>query len=120
MSDNMKMRKKLYYTHTLHNHKVVYMSETKCPRRLESCIIIMLYNHRYTSKKDFFECSLQTIKKAFKICHKSMIYMNQSGGAKISYEKNLFFIKNIIERNNKKILSIKSKIKTLDNKLLKK
>ena len=34
----MKTRKRLYDTHTLHNHKVILLKETQHPTKLEKCL----------------------------------------------------------------------------------
>ena len=80
-TNNMHLRKKIYDTHTLHKHKVVYLQETDCAVKLESCVRSVLYDYRY-GKKDFYECSLLKIKKAFKSCLRSFscVSDNQIGG----------------------------------------
>lgn len=118
MTGNMALRKKLYNTHTLHNHEIVHIVESPCPNRLEACVRVMLYDHRYTNKKDFFECSLATIKKAFKICIESMECIKQKGGSKTSkkinkspiIEKSLVNAKNSVRRLERKIKSLNKKL----------
>lgn len=80
MTDNMKKRKSLYDTHTFHKKKVVYMMETECPLRLETCVRAMLYKYRYKNKKDYYVCDIEKIKKAFKNCKESIECMEQNGG----------------------------------------
>jgi hypothetical protein len=80
MTNCMNKRKSLYDTHTLHKKKVIHMIESDCPLRLETCIRSMLYDKRYKNNKDYFICSLQTIKRAFTTCLKSIECMNQKGG----------------------------------------
>lgn len=72
MTTNMNARKRLYKTHSAHDHQVVMFKETQCPVKLETCIRAMLYDYRYQKGRDFYECSLKTIKKAFKECYKSI------------------------------------------------
>lgn len=81
---DMTKRKKIYDTHMLHKKKVVYMVESKNPLQLEMCVRSMLYDYRYKNKKDFYMCSLETIKKAFSKCEKSIADMVQKGGS-LSY-----------------------------------
>ena len=40
----------------------------------------MLYNYRIKNKKNFYECDIKIIKKAFKKCDESIKCMNQTGG----------------------------------------
>lgn len=85
MTGNMKLRKKLYDTHTLHDHDVVMIRESKCPSRLEACLKSMLYDYRYGNKKDFYVCSLRKIKLSIGKCVKSMDCIDkQKGGSKRS------------------------------------
>lgn len=78
----MKKRKQIYNTHTLHNHSVVYIKETRCPVKLESCLRSLLYDHRYKNNKDFYVCSLTKIKNAFKYCERDIkkCSIDQTGG----------------------------------------
>jgi prophage antirepressor-like protein len=104
MTNCMNKRKSLYDTHSLHKKKVVHMIESVCPLRLESCVRSMLYEKRYKNNKDYFICSLQTIKRAFTTCLKSIECMNQEGGSNNNF-------------SDKKILSLKNKSNTLKAKL---
>ena len=83
LTNNMKNRKQIYDTHTLHKKQIVLYENVDNPIRLEKCIQTMLYNYRYKNKKDFFICSLTVIKKAFKSCLTTLNSMNdttQTGG----------------------------------------
>jgi prophage antirepressor-like protein len=81
MTGNMASRKKIYNTHTLHNHTVVHFVTADCPLQLESCVRALLYKYRYTNKKDFFVCNLSVIKRAFTKCIKNLKEMDvQTGG----------------------------------------
>lgn len=71
-TDDLNKRIKIYNTHSLHNKKVAYYTEVKCPLQLETCIRSMLYNYRYKNRKDFFKCPLSKIKKAFSKCIKTI------------------------------------------------
>lgn len=87
MTGNMAKRKNIYNTHTLHNHKVVLIKQTKCPIQLVSCIKAMLYNNWYyfsgKVKKDFYKCTLNKLKSSFNQCFKSIECINkQKGGSK--------------------------------------
>lgn len=81
-TSNMNSRKKVYDSHTLHKHDVVYEKKTNDPIRLESCLKSMLRGKRYKNNKDFYVCSLSTIKKSFNMCLKSMreVDKDQIGG----------------------------------------
>lgn len=80
MTQNMNRRKKSYDTHTLHKQNVVLIQKTNNPIRLETCIRSMLYEKRYKNRKDFYICSLQEIKNAFKVCVKNLNKTDQKGG----------------------------------------
>lgn len=101
-TDDMTQRKKIYDTHMLHKKKVVHMKEFDDPLRLEMCVRSMLYDYRYKNKRDLFICNLETVKKAFNECEKSIANMIQKGGAcYVDLE-----IKNInkkIKKNNEKL-----------------
>ena len=112
MTDDMKKRKSLYDTHTLHKMKVVYIMESDCPLRLETCIRAMLYKYRYKNKKDYYICNIQQIKKAFKNCKESIECMEQNGGG----IKNNFIIDEI-NKLTKKYTELNNKIKVLKQKL---
>jgi prophage antirepressor-like protein len=80
-TDNMNKRIKIHNTHSLHNKKVVHYVELLCPLQLETCIRSMLYKYRYKNKKDYFNCSLNKIIKAFDKCIESIQCIeNQTGG----------------------------------------
>lgn len=68
MTSDMKMRKRVYNTHTLHNKPVVYYVIHACPLRLEMCIHFMLYDYKYNIKKSYYDCSLSLIKDVFDGC----------------------------------------------------
>ena len=96
MTMNMKNRKEVINSHTLHKQPVAFYLETNCPRQLETCIRCMLYDFRYMDRKDFFICSLQRIKMAFRSCARNITKMknkscsgsktskNQKGGNKFT------------------------------------
>jgi prophage antirepressor-like protein len=85
-TDNMNKRIKIYNTHSLHNKKVIYYVELLCPLQLETCIKSMLYKYRYKNRKDYFNCSLNKIIKAFKKCIESIKCVeNQTGGNLTSF-----------------------------------
>jgi|SRR5579872_679682 len=82
-TNNMKLRKQVYNTHTLHKHSVVFMKECKCPTRLERCLRIMLYKFRYKNNKDFYVCELNKIKNGIAKCLQDFKQMDeQKGGSK--------------------------------------
>ena len=83
----MNKRIQIHNTHSLHNKKVVHYIELSCPLQLETCIRSMLYKFRYKNKKDYFKCSLNTIKKAFDKCTESIECIeNQNGGNILLYK----------------------------------
>jgi len=85
-TDNMNKRIKIYNTHSLHNKKVIYYVELLCPLQLETCIKSMLYKYRYKNRKDYFNCNLNKIIKAFKKCIESIKCVeNQTGGNLTSF-----------------------------------
>lgn len=81
MTGDMAKRKQLYDTHSIYKRKIAHMVETNCPIRLESCVKAMLYDYRIKDRKNFYECKLATIKKAFTKCVESIECMNQKGGS---------------------------------------
>jgi len=119
-TNDMKHRKSIYDTHTLHKRNVPHYVEYDCPLQLESCIRAMLYKHRYQDKRDFFECKLQKVKNAFKRCLEILKYMNcedseleddaQKGG------RSTFIMKEINKLSKKKD-ELRNKIKTANQKL---
>ena len=104
-TDDMNKRIKIYNTHSIHNKTVVHYVEIQCPLQLESCIKSMLYKYRIKNRKDFFDCSLNKIKKAFDICMDSIkcIESEQNGGSRyiVTYYENklneLYTLINIAE-----------------------
>ena len=88
-TDDMNKRIKIYNTHSIHNKKVVHYTEIKCPLQLETCLKSMLYKYRIKNKKEYYYCSLNKIKQAFKVCINSIkcIETEQNGGTveKITY-----------------------------------
>lgn len=124
---SMNLRTQIYNTHTLHNYKVPYFIETTNHFSVESCIKCVLRNYRYVydknTKKDIYNCSLNTIKKAFATC----VYgVKQTGGSKRSVIKNprAYFYENIINNQIKscsnKIPALEAKIKKMDIQIQKK
>jgi prophage antirepressor-like protein len=100
ITDNMKNRKQIYDTHTLHKKQIVHYEVINDPIRLEQCIRSMLYDYRYKSKKDFFVCPLSIIKKAFISCITMLKSMNnQTGGGNI------------------KLITLKKKLNRLDKNI---
>jgi prophage antirepressor-like protein len=82
-TDDMKKRKKIYNTHTIYKKNIILMKEVSCPIQFETCIRAMLYNYRIKNRKDFFECNIKKIEKAFDKCEDSINCMNQDGGSNI-------------------------------------
>jgi len=79
-TDDMNKRIKIYNTHSIHNKPVVHYVKIKCPLQLETCLKSMLYKYRIKNRKDFFNCSLLKIKKAFNACMKSIKCIEQNDG----------------------------------------
>ena len=105
----MNKRIKIHNTHSLHNKKVVHYVELLCPLQFETCIRSMLYKYRYKNKKDYFNCSLHKIIKAFDKCIESIQCVeNQTGGVKLNntlykityYENKLKKIYEVINISN--------------------
>jgi len=114
---DMKVRTKIYDTHTLHNHSVAHLEETDDPRNLESCVLVLLHRYRYNdnNKKDFFECDLDTVKAAFKQCIVSFAIMEkqQTGGSSKS-----FLVNNLMNRTLQEQITIQNKLTRLDKKMI--
>jgi len=109
-SDNMDKRKKIYNTHTIYKKNIILMKEVSCPLQYETCLRSMLYNYRIKNKKDFYDCDIKQIKKAFEKCDESIKCMNQTGGNQIKNYKILTI--NIIE-----ICELKKKIELLNQNI---
>lgn len=108
-SDDMNKRKKIYDTHTIYKKKIILKKEVLCPLQYETCLRSMLYNYRIKNRKDFYECDIKKIRKAFKKCNDSIKCIEQTGGGKIiNFE---------IEQLKKKKEQIKIKLEEY-NKLL--
>jgi prophage antirepressor-like protein len=113
LTNNMKNRKQIYDTHTLHKKPIVLYENVDNPIRLEKCMQTMLYNYRYKNKKDFFICSLTVIEKAFKSCLSTLKSMNdttQTGGGNdmlIKLQNKITRLDKHINKYNKLLLSDK-------------
>jgi prophage antirepressor-like protein len=107
-TDNMNKRIKIYNTHSLHNKKVVYYVELLCPLQLETCIKSMLYKYRYKNRKDYFNCNLNKIIKAFEKCIESIKCVeNQTGDNSTSFNiKNNIYKVTYYENKLQKIYDI--------------
>ena len=90
-TDNMNKRIKIHNTHSLHNKKVVHYVELLCPLQLETCIRSMLYKYRYRNKKDYFNCSLNKIIKAFNKCIESIKCVEDQKGGNIKLHKITYY-----------------------------
>ena len=101
-TDNLKKRKAIYDTHTLHKRKVIHKEITDKPLQFENCLRSMLYDYRYKDRKDFYICNLSVIRKAFNNCIKSIKNMNQTGGG----INEIDLLNNKINKLNKKILKM--------------
>jgi len=128
MTSDMKLRKKIYNTHTLHNNEVVHIVKHDFPLQLETCVRAMLYKYKFQPKKDFYECSLNTIKKALSVCVKNIADMKkQKGGSKTNKKcKYTNIIEKLIcdawkeyEKNQRKIDTMTKKLE-LELKKIKK
>lgn len=134
-TNNMKNRKSVYDTHTLHKHKVVFYQDFCQPISLESCVRGILHNFRYMNKgRDYYECDLTKIISTVKHCVKGINCVNKrkqyggsktnkkmyknnfifanTNGTKISFNNRISFLK-----NKSKILS--ARIEKIENKIKK-
>ena len=120
-TDDMKHRKSIYDTHTLHKRDVSHYIETDFPPQLEACVKAMLYQYRYKDRRDVFECKLQKVKNAFKRCMEIIKYMNcedsdleddvQKGGGSTFIMKEINKLSKKKNTLNEKIKSVKQKLK---------
>jgi prophage antirepressor-like protein len=91
-TDDMNKRIKIHNTHSIHNKKIVYFKEIKCPIQLETCIRSMLYNYRIKNKKDYYKVGIDKIKKSFEKCIESMRCIeDQTGGFYINIYKITYY-----------------------------
>ena len=96
----MNKRIGIHNTHSIHNKKVVHYVELLCPLQLETCIRSMLYKYRYKNKKDYFNCGLTKIKKAFDKCLESIKCVEeQTGGNNIDTNIKMDYIQIIYYEN---------------------
>ena len=86
------------------------MKEVVCPLQYETCIRSMLYNYRIKNRKDFYECDIKKIEKAFEKCNDSLQCMNQVGGSKIINNKILTILNLKIKQLKKKKEHLKIKL----------
>jgi len=110
-TSNIKTREKLYKTHNLLKKKVVLIYESDCIEKLESCVRNFLKEHKI-NKKDFYNCSLNKIKKTFELCINSikcLSCINQKGGHIGTILFNMYKYKEKIDY----------KIKRINNKIMK-
>lgn len=112
---NMKARKSVYDTHNFKRKNLAYSRGTPLPLRMENCLRFMLDKFRIEKGRDFYSCSLETIKKAIKKCENNFKFIdNQKGG---SSQKSYNFIDNKINKY-KKIISVhKNKLFEVNIKL---
>lgn len=93
------------------------MKEVSCPLQYETCLRSMLYNYRIKNRKDFYECDIKKIEKAFEKCEDSIKCMNQIGGNRKVNNKKFTMINYEIEQLKKKKEQIKLELDEY-NKLL--
>jgi prophage antirepressor-like protein len=122
MTTNMKNRKEVTNSHTLHKKPIVHYSETTCPKSLESCVISLLDNYRYRDRKDFFICPLKKIKIAFNSCvsGNKKINTNKRSNSKTNRKNQIGGSNeytNIISKKLDHLISNRDKLKIKVNKL---
>lgn len=103
ITSNLTKRKYIYDTHTLYKHDVVLFREYDCPTQLEKCLQAVLYPKRIKDHKDFYECSLDFIKKAIESCEVTLNSCKddteQTGGNSESLiEREIYTLKNVKTR----------------------
>ena len=113
-TNDLKKRKQIYDTHTLHKKIIVHYKQIENPLKLELCVRSMLYDFRYKDKKDFYVCKLSIIKSAINKCIKEQNKINKEGqiGGGNLLEKIVNKLKKDLIKKNKEIEKI--------NKLLEK
>ena len=79
-TNDLTKRKTIYDTHTAFKKNIVFTKVVACPLQYEICLKSMLYKYRIKNRKDFYECPLNKIRKAFNKCDDSIKCMNQIGG----------------------------------------
>lgn len=124
ITTDIKKRKASYDTHSIFKKEFVIIKKVNCPLKFETCLRSMLYDYRIKNGKDFFECDLNTIKKAFRECEKSLKCMSQNGGGYNIIELEIIKTKNLIKelelkikKCNDKLVNIKKlfELKTIKN-----
>ena len=117
ITTNMKYRKKIYDTHTLHKHRIVLTKEFKSPKRLEDCLRSLLYDHRYKNKKDFYICELRTIRLAINKCLRDFGTIDHQKGGSKSVKQNrpkyISYFRNEIKSTESEINKLQKKIDRL-------
>lgn len=119
MTNDLNKCNKSYNTHNLYNKKIIYYTESSCPRQLKLCVFSHLYKYRYTNKKNFFQCELSTIIKCITKCKKNIECIddleNETNETNETNKKNI--IKNIIRLERKKYKKYNRKLKMLNRML---
>ena len=116
-TDDLKKRKQIYDTHTLHKKNVVHYVKINNPLKLELCVRSMLYDFRYKNKKDFYICQLKTIKDAIDICIKDQKNINKKNQTNQVGGGNSILLNNLLLNMNNDKEKIINEIEKL-NKLL--
>ena len=113
-TDDLKKRKQIYDTHTLHKKNVVYYVKSNNPLKLELCVRSMLYDFRYKNKKDFYICKLKTIKDAIDICIKDQKNINNKNKINQVGGGNSIILNNLLLNMNNNKDKIIEEIEKLD------
>lgn len=89
---DMKKRKSAHDTHTLYKRRIVFMVDTMCPTRMETCVRSMLFDYRWKDRKDVFICSLEKVNKSIEMCTNNfecLEKLNQRGGCEKYLHENI-------------------------------
>ena len=107
-------RKGGYDTHNVYDKEYVYYVKHDDPYQLEECIRSMLYKYKF-GNKDFYNCKLSTIKKAFTRCVEDIKYMRKQKGGSKSSKKDKFTnpVERMLYDTKKKSYVVNNEIKNL-------
>lgn len=70
ITNNMNKRKWTYNTCIPNNAEILYFKKINCPVKIELCVKSMLYDFRYSNKREFYDCNPELIKKTINKCIK--------------------------------------------------
>ena len=90
-TETFKKRIQNYNSANSDKMEIVFVYETKDAKKIESCVISQIKEHRYKKRKDFYQIDINILKKLIKACDtltltfKKKIKESQDGGSSNLY-----------------------------------